>query len=107
MAKSRCFREYDKCVTIHSKDWIDNLDCAAELTACIRRKIFGSANKATIAAMVKVAAATGTTAGLPRLRVPTAAALSKLPPDEADTVRDAVRLLNALNAISRLGDGEQ
>ena len=39
MAKSKCFRDYERCVTNQTNDWIDNLDCAVDLAACIKDRL--------------------------------------------------------------------
>src|SRR5260370_40475379 len=38
----RCFRDYDRCIG-HSGGIVDNLDCAVQLVACIKREIFAPA----------------------------------------------------------------
>jgi hypothetical protein len=40
-AMSRCFRNYERCVVDRSTGIVDNLDCAVDLTACVKRELLG------------------------------------------------------------------
>ncbi len=40
-----CFRDYERCVCDEANDFIDNLDCAAELAGCVRDVVFGGGGK--------------------------------------------------------------
>ena len=40
-----CFRNYERCVVDKASDFIDNLDCALEIVACIKDVVFGGGER--------------------------------------------------------------
>jgi hypothetical protein len=129
MARSACFTDYYNCIG-DPDDILNNLNCAADLLGCLREVVLGADLSALDETPPQPEGGggrhetegnfggggtlerppvdmgggggirSGGAGGGEMMRMPSDAALARLPADTADAVRDSVNLINALRSLA-------